>query len=141
MIAIEILLGMFFLVIFTYLIAVFGGALFVKLSLKLMKVSLDKNNTGGLPKAGAFVGMLERAIVLTFGLLGEYGAISFVFAAKSMARFKQLENRQFAEYYLIGTLLSFFFALIIAIVAHLIFILFFLPLIPEDISIWTIFSG
>ena len=35
-----------------------------------------------------------------------------------MARFKQLEDRQFAEYYLIGTLLSFFFAIIVALIAQ-----------------------
>jgi hypothetical protein len=54
-----------------------------------------------------------------------------VFAAKSMARFKQLEDRHFAEYYLIGTLLSFFFALIIAIITQIIFSLYVTPLIPE----------
>ncbi|MFX0125417.1 MAG: hypothetical protein ACFFAE_17485, partial [Candidatus Hodarchaeota archaeon] len=65
-----------------------------------------------------------------FGLLGEYGAISFVFVAKSMARFKQLEKRQFAEYYLIGTLLSLFFALIVAIIAQGIYIALILPQLP-----------
>jgi len=131
MIELELLAGILILIICTYLVAVLGGALVVWIFLKLFRVSHDKDSDGGLPRAGTLVGMLERAIVLTFGLLGEYGAISFVFAAKSMARFKQLENRSFAEYYLIGTLLSFFFALIVAIAAQIIFVFIFLPLFPE----------
>ena len=60
--------------------------------------------------------MLERKIIFTLGLLGEYEAISFVLATKSMARFKQLEKKQFAEIYLIGTLSRFFLAFICAII-------------------------
>ncbi|MFX1537743.1 MAG: hypothetical protein ACFFDI_26395 [Promethearchaeota archaeon] len=114
-----------------YFIAIVGGRFFVELFLKSLHISLDTSSEKGLPGAGKMIGMLERCIILTLGLLGEYGAISFVFVAKSMARFKQLEERQFAEYYLIGTLLSFFFALIVAIVAQGISITFLLPLLPE----------
>ncbi|MHA2202470.1 MAG: hypothetical protein ACW991_02160 [Candidatus Hodarchaeales archaeon] len=114
-----------------YFIAIVIGGLFVGLFLKSLNISLDSSSEKGLPGAGKIIGMLERGIILTFGLLGEFGAISFVFVAKSMARFKQLEKRQFAEYYLIGTLLSFFFTLIVAIVAQGIYITFFLPLLPE----------
>jgi hypothetical protein len=128
MIEVELVVGGIILIICAYLIAVFGGALFVGLFLKFLKMPQIQNSSEGLPGAGTLVGILERAIILTFGLLGEYGAISFVFVAKSMARFKQLENRQFAEYYLIGTLLSFFFALIVAVAAQSLFILFILPL-------------
>lgn len=114
-----------------YFFAIVVGGLFVELFLKSLNISLDNSSEKGLPGAGKIIGMLERGIILTFGLLGEYGAISFVFVAKSMARFKQLEKRQFAEYYLIGTLLSFFFALVVAIVAQGIYIAFLLPQFPE----------
>ena len=50
--------------------------------------------------------MLEREIILMLGLMGQFGAIGFVLTAKSLARFKQLENKSFAEKYLVGTLLS-----------------------------------
>lgn len=129
---VELVIGGTILIISAYLIAVFGGALFVGLFLEFLKMPQIKDSSEGLPRAGTLVGMLERAIILTLGLLGEYGAISFVFVAKSMARFKQLENRQFAEYYLIGTLLSFFFALVVAIVAQSLFTLFIIPLIPKE---------
>lgn len=57
-------------------------------------------------KVGSWIGILEREIILILGILDQFGAIGFVLAAKSMARFKQLENKAFAEKYLVGTLLS-----------------------------------
>ena len=57
-------------------------------------------------KVGSWIGILEREIILALGILNQFSAIGFVLAAKSMARFKQLENKAFAEKYLVGTLLS-----------------------------------
>ena len=39
-------------------------------------------------------------------LTGAEAAVGFVIAAKTIARFKQLDDRGFAEYYLLGTLAS-----------------------------------
>lgn len=61
--------------------------------------------------AGFIIGILERLIILTLGLLGEFGAIGLVLAAKGLARFEQLKDKSFAEKYLIGTLLSVLLAL------------------------------
>jgi hypothetical protein len=36
----------------------------------------------------------------------QFATLGFVVAAKGIARFKELENRDFAEYFLIGTMLS-----------------------------------
>lgn len=55
-------------------------------------------------------------VILLLGALGLYGSIALVLTAKSLARFKQLENKEFAEKYLVGTLIS----LIIAILALLV---------------------
>lgn len=63
-------------------------------------------------KIGSWIGILEREIMLILGLLGEYGAIGFVVAAKSLARHSQFDNPAFAEKYLIGTLLSSVIALL-----------------------------
>ncbi len=60
---------------------------------------------------GAVIGILEREIILTLSLLGQFAAIGFVITAKSIARFKQLEDKDFAEKYLIGTLTSAFIAI------------------------------
>lgn len=63
-------------------------------------------------RAGRWIGILEREIILVLGLMGQYSAIGFVLTAKSLARYKQLENREFAERYLVGTLISAFIAFI-----------------------------
>ncbi len=55
---------------------------------------------------GAHIGSLERVITLALLYLGQYSAIALVFTAKSIARFKEFENKSFAEYYLHGTLMS-----------------------------------
>lgn len=60
----------------------------------------------GFRGSGRVIGILERMIALTLVLEGEWGALGLVFAGKSIARFKALEDRRFGEYYLIGTLAS-----------------------------------
>jgi hypothetical protein len=57
-------------------------------------------------RIGATIGVLERLLIVTFVLTGSTAAIGFVVAAKTLARFKQLDDRDFAEYYLLGTLAS-----------------------------------
>ncbi len=68
-------------------------------------------------KVGATIGVLERLIVCALVLVGEYAAIGLVIAAKTIARFKQLEDRQFAEYYLLGTLASVSLAILTGMLA------------------------
>lgn len=55
---------------------------------------------------GRLIGILERTIVYFLVIIGKYEAIGFIMAAKAFTRFKELEDRAFAEYVLIGTLLS-----------------------------------
>lgn len=62
---------------------------------------------------GRVIGMLERIFVYIFVLTGQYAAIGFILAAKGVARFREFENRTFAEYVLIGTLLSTLLALFV----------------------------
>lgn len=63
-----------------------------------------------LPNAGMYIGILERLFAFTFIVLGEWQAIGFLIAAKSVFRFSDLtraKDRKLTEYILIGTLLSF----------------------------------
>ena len=71
-------------------------------------------------KIGFRIGVLEIEIILILGLMGQFGAIGFVLTAKSLARFRQLEDKEFAEKYLIGTLLSTFIAIICVAIYKLI---------------------
>ncbi len=127
-----ILVGIIYFI--AYLLVIFGGAIFVGKFLTPYK----HPDPTGLTGAGRKIGMVERAIILTLALLGEFGTISFVFVAKSMARFEQLKQRQFAEYYLLGTLLSIFFALLVAIAVQGIITILSVTLIPEITDIWKI---
>jgi len=65
---------------------------------------INKNND---KKTGAFIGLLERIIILIFLSIGQYSAIGLVLTAKSVARYDKIsKDKNFAEYYLLGTLLS-----------------------------------
>jgi len=84
------------------------------LELPSLQMRRDEDRTAGAIEIarGRTVGALERALVLTLVLLGEYPAVAWIIAAKSLARFKQLDDREFAEYFLVGTLSSFLLALL-----------------------------
>lgn len=60
-------------------------------------------------KAGGFIGLLERLLILLFLSINQYSAIGLVLTAKSIARYDEIsKDKDFAEYYLLGTLLSTF---------------------------------
>jgi len=71
-----------------------------------------ENNDADKVDAGKLLGVLERIIVALFLLIGQYGSIGLVLTAKSIARFKQLEDKSFSEKYLVGTLTSLLIAFI-----------------------------
>ena len=65
-------------------------------------------NSEGLEKAGLWIGLFERFLILTFILIDQYTAVGLLIAAKSILRFNDKENTQKkTEYVLIGTLMSF----------------------------------
>ena len=88
----------------------------------ILKSKEEKNGTkSGIIGAGASIGTLERILVFSLVLVDQYAAISIVFAAKSIARFKELDDRDVAEYYLLGTLASITLAVITGIIFKMIF--------------------
>jgi hypothetical protein len=64
---------------------------------------------------GRIIGILERVLIYVAALSDQVAAIGLVLAAKGFVRFKELEDRRFAEYVLVGTLLSFSEAVIVAL--------------------------
>lgn len=67
--------------------------------------------------AGRFIGTIERIIILIFLSIGQYAAIGLVLTAKSIARYDKIsKEKDFAEYYLIGTLIS---TLVVIVVSFL----------------------
>jgi len=87
------------------------------LELPTLQMRRDEDRTAGAIEIarGRAIGALERALALTLVLLGEYSAVGWIIAAKALARFRALEDREFAEYFLIGTLASFLLALLAGI--------------------------
>ncbi len=79
----------------------------------------DRDRTAVPPaKVGATIGVLERLLIVTLLLVGADAAIGFVVAAKTIARFRLLDDRDFAEYYLLGTLASVSVAILTALAAR-----------------------
>ena len=95
-----------------YLAALFLSHFFVKALMRRYRPS----DASGVRGAGALIGFLERALVLTFVLLNQYTAIGLVLTAKSIARYEELKDRDFAEYYIIGTLSSMLLAILIGVI-------------------------
>jgi hypothetical protein len=89
-------------------------AVLVKKTFGFLFEEETNNNSGN--NAGSTIGKLERIITAILLLCNQYGVIGLVLTAKSIARFKQLEEREFAEKYLVGTLLSLAISLIATLV-------------------------
>lgn len=104
-----------------YWYAVQGGVAIVRLVLGLIPArrvgQAGATSTIGISDVelarGRIIGVLERIIALTLVLLDQFGALGLVVAAKALARTRQLEERDFAEYFLIGTLASLAHALLV----------------------------
>lgn len=57
--------------------------------------------------SGRKIGFVERVIILILLYLNQYSAIGLVLTAKSIARYDKItKDEDFAEYYLLGTLIS-----------------------------------
>jgi hypothetical protein len=65
-----------------------------------------------LTNAGLYIGWLERLLIITAVILRSPALIGLILTAKSIARFPEMKESKFAEYFLIGTLLSVIIALL-----------------------------
>ncbi len=57
-------------------------------------------------RLGRLIGRLERLLLMLLVAMGQWEAVGFLLAAKSVARFRELDDKTFSDYYLIGTLAS-----------------------------------
>ena len=87
-----------------YLATVFGGAVLTNRILAWLTADTQEEKARRLSSA---IGVMERLILITLVVVDAVSAIGFVLAAKSLARYQELNKRDFAEYYLVGTLASF----------------------------------
>lgn len=85
-------------------------------TMSLFNYNLPNN---GLEDAGKVIGILERLFIFYFVISGFWEGIGFLLAAKSIFRFGELKDGKdvkHTEYILIGTLLSFALAILVAII-------------------------
>lgn len=109
------------IIIVAYLfISIPASVLIGHMTVKWQKELLN-DNKGSLKDAGKWIGILERVLVLTFILIGQWAPLGFLLAGKSIFRFGDLNKsgeRKKTEYILIGTLLSFTLSIIIGLITH-----------------------
>ncbi len=108
-----------------WLIIILAFVLLTYVSGVIMKIILSKWDLThfegeALEKAGWYIGVLERLFIFGFVFLDYWAGIGFLIAAKSIFRFSDLsrsKDRKLTEYVLIGTLLSYGLALLIAFIS------------------------
>lgn len=83
-----------------------AASMFVDTLVRPPPASLAEPRRPSPARIGAVIGVLERLLICALVLAGAVTTIGLVIAAKTLARFKQLDDREFAEYYLLGTLAS-----------------------------------
>lgn len=103
------------LFILAVLLCVKPANILIKLILKKYKVG-ETQSCENIKNAGALIGNLERILTIIFVIIGQYEAIGFIIAAKSILRFKDTDTAK-TEYVLAGTFLSFGIALFCGLMA------------------------
>ncbi|MGY5849471.1 DUF3307 domain-containing protein [Salegentibacter sp. F14] len=116
----DLLSSTYFLAVVTgYLLIIFPtGFLIGKATERWQDEIAITHKKNSLEAAGRYIGVFERILVLTFILTGNFSAIGFLIAAKSILRFSDKSEsgaRKQTEYVLIGTLMSFAITILIGL--------------------------
>lgn len=107
----------FWLVVMAYMLMLKPSSVLLGMFLKQWTPS--SSNAQSLPKAGQWIGYIERILILTFVFVGSFEGVGFLLAAKSVFRFGELSKAKeirTTEYVLIGTFASFSVAILTGIV-------------------------
>ncbi|HEY4950241.1 MAG TPA: DUF3307 domain-containing protein [Candidatus Acidoferrales bacterium] len=95
------------LALVVYVAVIFGGGYLIRFMTRpLLKHLQTGESRAELSNAGMYIGWLERFLVMTALFLHSPATEGLILAAKSIARYPEFKREQFAEYFLIGTLLS-----------------------------------
>ena len=105
------------LLILSILLCIKPANILIKLILEKYQVG-ESESCNNIKNAGALIGNLERILTIVFVLLGQFEAIGFIVAAKSILRFKDTDTAK-TEYVLAGTFLSFGIAILCGLMARL----------------------
>ncbi len=104
------------LLLFTaFLVTAKTSNIFIREIFKVWEIKIDIQKDDELLKAGRLIGILERWLILVLIFVGQFTAVGFLIAAKSILRYNAKNENGFnkTEYVLIGTMLSFGIAIVI----------------------------
>jgi hypothetical protein len=100
-----------------YVGVIFAGGYLIRYLTRNLTAEIKKEGETAeqVENAGMYIGWLERFLVVTAILVQSPSMVGLILTGKSIARFPELKER-FAEYFLIGTLLSIGLAVIAGLV-------------------------
>lgn len=78
-------------------------------------IVLNESDENGIQDGGFIIGILERVVIIFAVATDMTNIIGFLIAAKSIARFKKFDDDSFVEYFIIGSFLSIFIAVIVGL--------------------------
>lgn len=100
-------------------IATFFAGTFIKIYMNYLdlhnpssKESKEMEVDGEIRRGGYLIGILERSFILSAMVMELPQLIGFMLGVKTIVRLKKMSKDKFAEYFLIGNLLSFLFAIL-----------------------------
>ena len=108
----------FWIVLTGFILITYPFAKLVSILTEYWRNQLSNERRNSLAKAGLYIGIFERILVLIFILLLEFEVIGFLIAAKSILRFSskdQKEPQKQTEYVLVGTFISFTLTIILGL--------------------------
>lgn len=113
----------FWIIVFGYILVTWPLGILIGIATAKWRknITTKKAAADELADAGKWIGICERALILTFVLTHQYTAIGFLMTAKSILRFgdKDKDAEKKTEYILVGTLLSFASSALLGVVLSL----------------------
>jgi hypothetical protein len=89
-----------------YIGVIFGGGYLIRYLTQSFATKGVAEDSPQLENAGLYIGWIERFLLITAILMQSPALVGLILAGKSLARFPEFKEARFAEYFLIGTLLS-----------------------------------
>lgn len=102
-----------------FIVAVLGFLLYVG-NFVVKKILANRGGKSSVPfKNGQMIGNLERLLIFIAIIIQEWSLVGIVVALKTIARYKELDDQDKSEYFLIGSLFSLLWAVSIGVLVLL----------------------
>jgi len=99
-------------IISIYLIVIYIGDYAIQKTFKLIKLKSYEQKEQDIQGIGSLIGKFERIIILTMLIVNQPTVIIALIGIKSIARFPEFSKDKDNDYFILGNLLSLFFAII-----------------------------